>query len=79
MHRFPSAMTHLQVIRECVSQSPDQETRTVAVELIDRLEAHCVQHVLGKEALLSALDSFRGVQGTEESIKALEDLTKRYD
>lgn len=74
MHHYPSALIHLHAIRTCVAQAADEETRDAAAELIDRLETHFHLHTLSNSVLLMALDAFRDIPGTAESVGALAAL-----
>lgn len=77
MHRHPSALIHLEAIRQAAGRVEDAEVRAVALDLVARIEMDYHLHRLSKGAMLTALDAFRGLPGTEESIRALEAMATR--
>jgi hypothetical protein len=77
MHHFPSALIHLEAIRAAAALSDDLEVRIVALELAMRLETDFHLQRLSRASMLLALDAFRGLPGTEDSIKALEAMASR--
>ena len=72
MHHFPSALIHLEAIRAAAALSDDLEVRVAALELVMRLETDYHLQRLSRASMLLALDAFRGLPGTEDSIRALE-------
>lgn len=77
MHHFPSALIHLEAIREAAGSAEDAEVRATALELVTRLEMDYHLQRLSRASMLLALDAFRGLPGTEGSIKALEAMAAR--
>jgi hypothetical protein len=77
MHRFSSALIHLEAIRKAAELAEDLEVREVALELVARLEMDYHLQRLTKASVLLALDTFRGLPGTAGSIKALEAMASR--
>jgi hypothetical protein len=72
MHNYPSALIHLEAIRKAAGLAEDAEVRATALDLVARLEMDYHLHKLSKSAMLTALEAFRGLPGTDESIRALE-------
>lgn len=77
MHRYPSALIHLEAIRQAAGRVEDAEVRAVALDLVARIEMDYHLHRLTKGAMLAALDAFRGLPGTEESNSALKAMATR--
>jgi len=77
MHHFPSALIHLEAIRAAAVLSDDTEVRATAMELVTRLEMDYHLQRLSRASMLLALDAFRGLPGTEDSIRALEGMATR--
>lgn len=72
MHNYLSALIHLEAIRLAAGRAEDPEVRATALDLVERLEMDYHLQKLGKASMLTALEAFRGLPGTEESIRALE-------
>lgn len=77
MHHYPSALIHLEAIRKAAGLAEDTEVRATALELVARLEMDYHLQRLSRSAMLLALDAFRGLPGTEDSINALEAMAAR--
>ena len=77
MHHYSSALIHFEAIRTAADRVDDPEVRTVALDLVARLEMDYHLQKLSKGSLLLALESFRGLPGTADSIKALEVMAGR--
>ncbi len=79
MHRHPSALAHLHAIRDCLVHVEDEEARQYRMALIERMEIYLIFKQLRKSMVLEALTVFRGIEGTEESIRALEEMASKPD
>ena len=81
MHNHPEAFAHLMTIRTNVAQAigVDPDVRRAAAELIDRLEMLYKRQSLSRPTVMIALDAFRGIPGTAESIEALRIIATEKD
>jgi hypothetical protein len=77
MHHYSSALIHLEAIRKAAGLVEDLEVRATALDLVARLEMDYHLQRLSRSSLLVALDAFRGLRGTEESVRALEAMATR--
>jgi len=81
MHTHPEALAHLTTIRESVAHATeiDPEVRRIAAELIDRLALLSKRKRLSRATVVIALDAFKGIPGTEESVAALRSIATEND
>jgi hypothetical protein len=81
MHTHPEALAHLTTIRESVAHATeiDPEVRRIAAELIDRLALLYKRKRLSRATVVIALDAFKGIPGTEESVAALRSIATEND
>lgn len=79
MHRYPTALAHLHVIRDCLVHVQDEEARQYCAGLIERLEIYLIFKKLNKATMLETLTAFRGIDGAEASIRALEAMASEPD
>jgi uncharacterized protein (UPF0147 family) len=81
MHTHPEALAHLMTIRESVANASDidPEVRRIAAELIDRLELLYNRKSLSRATVVIALDAFKGIPGTAESVDALRIIATEKD
>jgi len=81
MHTHPEALAHLMTIRKNVAEasSVDPDVRRAAAELIDRLEMLYRRQSLSRATVVIALDAFKGIPGTDESVAALRFIATEKD
>jgi uncharacterized protein (UPF0147 family) len=73
MHTHPAALAHLMNLRTSIAEAGevDPDVRRAAAELVDRLEKSLRKQSLSKSTVILALDAFKGIPGTSESVAAL--------